>query len=187
MTHILEQASVAPANENLPGIKTSNFREQCINLVTVGEGVVPEAKCFYSPDGSVFIGIPVAETEDSFLVVAAAKLTIQKDRTIASNSLTSEPVMRLFKTSLKYTVNLTELSTYHYYLFLQSVGYKLTPEYFSPERQNYIDTYLENNSRIKLPPLISVTEDEYVEEEQERLEGESEHSFIPLQVSESIH
>lgn len=182
MTSKLEQASRVTANENLPGLM-----DHCSTLLELTDGVKPEAKCFYSPDGSVFVGIPLSETEDSFLVAAAARLSISKDKTISVDSITSEPVMRLFKSSIRYTVNLAKVSTYHYYTFLQKVSYGMIPDYFYEERRKYIDKFVEDNCKSYLPILNSTTDPEDIRTEPEKVEGQSELAFHAFNPSESIH
>lgn len=187
MTQKLEQASEVTANENLPFNTVRALKDICDSLVTVPDDIRPGAKCFYSPDGSVFIGIPLVETSDSFLVAASARLSITKDRSISADPITSEPVMRLFKNSLKYMVDLSELSTYHYYVFLKRVGYGEIPDYFTKERKDYIDRFLEDNSRGELPSLTNSNADEVDSDASDKLEGETDYSFTPFQKSESVH
>lgn len=182
MTPKLEQASKVTANEHLPGLM-----KYCDTLLKLTDGVKPEAKCFYSPDGSVFVGIPISETEDSFLVAAAARLSITKDKTINVDTMNSEPVMRLFKSSVRYTVNLAKVSTYHYYTFLQKVSYGMMPEYFTEERRKYIDKFVEDNCKQYLPILNSTNDPEDIRIEPEKIEGQSELSFHAFNPSESIH
>lgn len=182
MTTKLEQASKVTANEHLPGLM-----KYCSTLLDLTNNVKPEAKCFYSPDGSVFVGIPITETEDSFLVAAAARLTITKDKTISVDTMSSEPIMRLFKSSIRYTVNLAKVSTYHYYTFLQKVSYGMIPEYFNEERRKYIDKFVEDNCKSYLPILNSTIEPEDISTEPEKIEGQSELAFHAFNPSESIH
>lgn len=181
MTQKLEQASEVPANEHLPGLTA-----YCDTLLKLTNSIKPEAKCFYSTDGSVFVGIPLYENGDSFLVATPARLAITKDKTIVVESLTSEPVMRLFKTSIRYTVNLAKVSTYHYYTFLQKKGYPMIPDYFNPERCKYIDQFVEENAHNYLQiPNTDSDDEEHVEPE--KIEGQSELAFHPFGISESIH
>ena len=182
MTQKLEQASQVPANENLPGLTA-----YCDTLLKLTNSIKPEAKCFYSPDGSVFVGITLYETEDSFLVGVPARLSITKDKSIVVDSMTSEPVMRLFKNSIRYTVNLAKVSTYHYYTFLQKKGYLMIPEYFNDERCNFIDQFVEDNAHSFLPVIGSDDDEDEGHVEPEKIEGQSELAFHPFEISESIH
>lgn len=174
-----EQSSGSTAEEILP--KVLAHVEHCINLTSISDDVTKNVKCFYSPDDSVFVGILLQETEDSFLVGASAKLVIDNNRNITAKMLSAKPVMRFLKTSLKYLVEPTDLTLYHYFAFLQQFGYNQLPDYFTDAYKEVIESVRASSAYNRLMDLSEPAETK------PEIPGDSEFSFIPHTQSESIH
>jgi hypothetical protein len=142
--------------------------------------------CIYFPDGSVVVGIRLRETDDSFLVGCTARLTMDKDKKVGAESVSAQPVLRFFKSAIRYTVLPTEMTVYYYFTFLQSYGYTNMPDYFTDERKDYLETVVAdskyNVQKAPEPPLVHNASVETPE-----VPGESPFSFTPHTQSESIH
>jgi hypothetical protein len=181
-----EQPSEVKAEESLP--ETLNHMEMCDRLVSIpsDDKSIPNIRCFYSPDGSVFLGILLGETDDSFLVGAAAKMMMNKDRQITSEPISAEPVIRVIKNSLKYIVTAQELTQYHYYAFLEGFGYKYLPDYFTEARKEHI-SLVRSNPRFVSTISEEDLEDDTVGNERPEIPGASQFAFISPLVSERIH
>ncbi len=87
------------------------------------------------------------------------------------------------KPAIKYVVKLSEVTTYHYYGFLEEFGYNFLPDYFTEERKEIVKLVRENEeyrntTRVNLQEVVGTTI---------RIPGMELHSFDPFTKSESIH
>ncbi len=175
-----EQSSKVPAEETLPKPTTHYLGH--INRLNSNydDTYSPNVMCFYAPDGKVFVGIIVEETPDSFLVGASATLRMNKNKQVLAEGLSTQPVIRLMKSAVHYTVVPTNLTVYHYFAFLEEFGYNTLPEYFTDKRKKFISAVRADeayNTSMDLSPRETVTE----------APGDHIHSFIPIAQSERIH
>lgn len=136
--------------------------------------------CFYAPDNSVFVGVILEELTDSFLVGASAMLRMGQDRKVIAEEISTQPVIRVLKSSLKYMVAPTEMTVYHYFAFLEKFGYNKLPDYFTDARKEYISS-IRSDSKYNVPLNLEPNETK------PEVPGDSEHSFTPHTQSESIH
>lgn len=177
----IEQPSVKNAEDILP--KHMSYIYQSNRLQSTHDDPEnPNVMCFYAPDGSVFVGIILQETMDSFLVGAAATLRINIERQVISEEVSSQPVLRIMKNSIRYMVLPTEMTIYHYFAFLEEFGYNKLPEYFTEERRDYV-TSVRAGSKYGMLRSTDLVPNETKPE----VPGDSEHSFTPYSQSESIH
>lgn len=96
------------------------------------------AYCFSLATGKVVFGMRIRELPDSFLVALPCVL-FGEDGTITGRSLVSEPVVRIFKSSLLYACRAPEGQRYFYYKYL--LGKRdVLPEVLSKERIELMTT-----------------------------------------------
>lgn len=190
MTEILEQTSITSEEitKNISDLEPlPQYLRDCLELLrppNMYEAEEVLIRCMYLNDGKVFFGIPLLESEDSFLVGAAARLVMNQDGTVGYDPLVPTSVMRIFKNTLKISTAAVEKFKHYYFLYLKARGFTMLPSYFTEERKqtvlDFIQTYeFENN-------LDSTNTDQNVFESQ-GIHGASDNAFIALQNSEMIH
>jgi hypothetical protein len=175
-----EQSSGSNAEELLPTFPTHVDHSSRLKAIDDGSSY-PNSMCFYSPDGSVFVGIIIEELADSFLVGVAATLRMNSDRQVTSEEVSTQPMIRLMKAHIKYLVVPTPMTVYHYFAFLEENGYNKLPEYFTAERKALIAN-VRADSKYHTPFNLTANETTATDSP-----GDSEYSFIPHKQSESIH
>ena len=174
-----EQSSKSNAEDLLPKFVT-HVNHPSRLFSQHDDSSIPNSMCFYSPDNSVFVGLLIEETVDSFLVGAAAKLRMTKDRVVTAEEISVQPMIRVMKSSISYLVVPTDLTIYHYFAFLEEYGYNKLPDYFTKERKAFIES-VRSDTNYKSPMDLSP------HETAPEPPGESIHSFVPHKQSESIH
>lgn len=182
MNNNTEQTSVVYAEDTLPEL--AGFEIDALKLMSDSNfDMNLPVMCIYFPDGSVVVGIKLRETDDSFLVGCTARLTMNAEKKVGAESVSTQPVLRFFKSAIRYTVLPTEMTMYYYFTFLQSYGYTNMPEYFTDERKDYIETAIADSKYNVSSPAAHAEDVEELPE----VPGESPFSFTPHTQSESIH
>lgn len=174
-----EQSSKVNAEETLPKFPIHVHHHPRL-LTEVSDEVVPNVMCFYSPDGSVFQGLVLHESADSFLVGTPARLRMNADRKVTAEEITVQPMIRVFKANIHYMAVPTELTLFHYFAFLEEFAYNKLPYYFTEGRKEYI-SFVRSDIRFKVPMDLTP------HETKPEAPGDNIHSFTPHSQSESIH
>jgi hypothetical protein len=102
----------------------------------VGRNPIVEDRCFMMTSGRAIFGFCLAELSDSFLVGLASTLQ-SEDGTIDGKMITSNPVLRIFKSSVNF-VAIPEFE-HKYYFYRYALDHtEFMEEYFTDERIEYM-------------------------------------------------
>jgi hypothetical protein len=189
VSETLEQTSnTSTTNEPLP-----QYLQECLDLIRppniVGEGEVL-TRCIYLDDGKVFFGIPMVESDDSFLVGAAVRLVMNPAGRIEYDPLVPTGVLRLFKSGLKFVTAAVPKYQNYYFLYLRDKGFKLLPTYFTEERKQTVLDFIQAYEFMEGPPVVvSDTPTNLAKSmfESQGIQGLSDDAFVSLHHSKAIH
>lgn len=220
MTENLEEQtseSIAEVTTNAKEMEIPSHVIQCHDLLKSTKDYedtnIIEPRCFYLTDSRVFFGIVFFESTDSFLVGAPVRMVFNNNK-IEPDTIFPVNITRIFKSNVLAVTKPLDLVKYHYFLYIQTEGPKLLPDFVTKEKlegiSEYIKEYLDKEKGSKAKVLVdaeiepatspgvynstkagSATHPSVYQAlkdmlDEQKIEGTSEFAFSPFHISEKI-